>query len=123
MRVFRLEDENGRGPYVNHYASDEALPEVWREMLVAHNTTVYGGINTHPNVFLDCYVSRDIAHRVNFICGFASMAQLKAWFGKYLDGMRACGFRVATYMVSGADVAKGSYQLLFDRTKAVRDDT
>ena len=61
-------------------------------------------------------ISED-AHRGEFY-GFASVADLTAWFGEYAEFLRADDFVVVVYRVDSASVTLGGHQCVFDRAYA-----
>lgn len=108
MQVYRIETENGGGPYLGleggmdfaiHMASNGAA---------------------HPAPHRDgCSVGTGLG----YVCGFDSVEQGRRWFGASVELARAINRRrrelfVSVYDVSELFVERGKKQVMFDRDAA-----
>lgn len=120
MKVYRVEYDNGRGPY-NPYDADDYLYddetgepftldgdpriESMRQALVeAHGWDDPTGRHPCPSFVMmpDCQ------------CAFRSMRDLFAWFGGWLPQLTRIGARVVTYDIHpDAIMYEDSFQLVF----------
>lgn len=121
MQVYRVEDEDGGGPYngrrsVNY---DDLFglglgPELWER-------------NPPPRTDIPEWTDIDEDDRRKYKFGFASLDQLYNWFPPQM--IKRLGmdryFKVAVYEVpSDADILRGAHQIAFDKRVAklvVRD--
>lgn len=100
MLVYRVEKENGEGPYVNTH-----IPHV-----SSHTSRHF---DTHPNPYME-----GISFTDKDFCGFESVASLKAWFDTCNEPLHSAGYSMSIYSVSKRKVKFGTYQLVFQRDKA-----
>ena len=105
MKVFRIENSNGTGPYRHS--------EIGIELCRIHS-----GIPKHPGPFDD----RDSNGKPlcnflwqdrSYIFGFSSLEQLLAWFLDELELLAEHGFVVSVYKSS--QVVEGKFQVIFIR--------
>jgi hypothetical protein len=103
MKVYRVETDDGLGPYVDLYLAD-ILP--------------YYSTYDQPGPADDGIMGHlwDSEHHF----GFRSMEQLTAWFGAYAEQLHEAGLRVAVYEVDDdrGRVVHGQKQLCFVRDEA-----
>lgn len=95
MRVYRLEDLNGSGPYQDGYKSQAQI-----ELSSDHNTD----LTNHPSGVLD-FEWDDLHSAVRFAC--ASLDGLIAWFGRHIDPLLDEGFDIVVYEVPPSKVKFG----------------
>lgn len=105
ITVYRVEDEEGIGPYKSSSSSVV-------EYLRCHNLMW----DTHPSILIDAGVYSD-----NYYCGFRNHEQLLSWFDSKLGILHRHGFKVAAYRVPFTSVALGlsGRQLAFIKEDAV----
>lgn len=72
MLVYRLEIENGHGPY----STEETF-----SLLAGHRC-----LETYPTIFSDL-INMEMKWNFNVFCGFDSFDKLLQWFGKELPGL------------------------------------
>ncbi len=103
MKVFRIENSDGFGPYRHD--------KIGSELCRIHN-----GIPKHPGPFSD----KDSEGKplINFlwqdrsyIFGFSSLEQLLAWFIEELELLKAYDFVVSVY--ESSQVVCGNFQVIF----------
>lgn len=137
MHVFRLENEDGRGPYSIRRPSstDWCYPADKRHD--AHRFATYlniewdeaNGINRfdedpHPSPFQDGLAREGYGWSAldnDEHCGFESEEQMRAWFFRAPHDPQALhdmGLFVTEWKVHGRHVRKGGKQLVFFRNKA-----
>ena len=102
MRVYRLENHEGGGPYSSGGRGH-------CERLWTHDS---GGdaFGTHPGVHRDC--PGFVAH-TGMRSACVSLATLRRWFWGCREILEAAGFRVAAYDVPDEKISRGQYQLAF----------
>lgn len=112
MLVYRVELEDGLGPYI----SDRNLPEDrMREvrrvcrLLGRHSLS-----RQHPIVHFDVFGTVTDDH----YCGFLSVAELKTWFRGFIATFRRAKYFLATYEVEEEFVLIGSKQVAFVKDEA-----
>ncbi len=106
LEVFRVETTLGHGPY--WYSGPEC--DDWDIAVADHRA----GDEQHPDWREDGLGSEFTG---NMIFGFASLAQMRAWFiGAERLFLATCGFQCSCYQV--AKVVKGGKQLAFERKSA-----
>ncbi len=82
--VYRIQNENGKGPYRGLYNMPIELYDILNE----HHRPI------HPKPMDDGY---DYMLEENMLCGFESMDSLHKWFSKYeLKLLRQSGFEIYT---------------------------
>lgn len=104
MKVFRIEDEHGQGPYHNW---------VMRAKLERHLEN--DSRSTHPDLW------EDGIRRPNsdYYCGLKSVEALRQWFNdKELKALHRGGYQFAVYNVPTARTVQGARQLIFDKTRS-----
>ena len=113
MRVYRVEDKHGNGPYRNKYKMDSPLQV---RMNARHCDW-----NTHPSELLDF----DKGHTPGERFAFDSMQKLVTWFGPYLPGLIREGYKVRVYSVPKILVRSGKSgkQVMFQSKRAILVDT
>lgn len=99
MRVYRIEDANGRGPYYGR-----------RRFTSLHGMFRSHGADyrTHPTPFTD--LGRD--PKDEEFCAFNSLSDLFDWFGEWTSLLAEKRFKIATYEIDEALVEEGFYQVL-----------
>lgn len=108
MIVYRVENENGRGPYSTSH-------DFRHDLIDAHN---YSRRHPTPN-----FPSLDA--ETIWLCGFASQESLNEWFNGWLEKLTSVGFRVVRYDVPDEFVKNSDIQLIFQKDKAelVKEET
>lgn len=103
MKVFRIENSDGTGPYRHS--------EIGIELCRIH-----GGTPKHPRPLDD--TDPEGKHLINFlwqdrsyIFGFSSLEQLLAWFLDELELLAEHGFVVSVY--ESSQVVEGKFQVIF----------
>lgn len=116
MLIYRVEDENGDGPY-RHPNMNDVLEEMedahsWNER-DAHPTPHDEGINVY-----------DLHHKKGWDPAFAfsSLESLETWFGDWLKPLTEIGFVVRVYDVYDRRVIETPTQVVYDRKFAVRQE-
>lgn len=106
MRVYRIEDHSGTGPY--HSGSPLAEILIERHEISDHYRP--SGRADFPVSFLDQH----------HFFGFASMGDLNMWFGEDLDLLMDMAMRLSIYEVSPDFVHYGhsDTQLIFKKSEA-----
>jgi len=102
MKVYRVETDEGLGPYADLYLG---------------NILPFGSTYDQPGPSDDGILGHlwDSEHRF----GFRSMEQLTAWFGDYAEQLHEVGLRIAVYEVNDrCRVVHGAKQLCFVRDEA-----
>lgn len=100
MKVYRIENSEGVGPY----RSDEFM-DLLDEMKNAHCDE-----ETHPNLLHDGLA--DVWSEAH-ICAFDSMKKLSRWFNGYLPLLLSLGFKVKSYETSEYHYGLSRKQLIF----------
>ena len=106
MKVFRIEDSNGIGPY----------SKGWDRLSTMFQS--HSGFS-HPSPSeedLDVY--DEYGDERPHFCGFPTIDQMKVWFKGFRASLRRAGFKLSVYEVGHRDVQIGEKQLLFRRDAA-----
>ncbi len=117
MKVWRLEDACGRGPYNRVFTkadmSTEAY-EILKQLRFAHMDMA-----THPNAIHD-----DLYHFINGdnysgnkVFGFPSEALALEWFDGFLDDLYSIGFKLKEFNAYEYKIGFSGKQLVFNRAK------
>jgi hypothetical protein len=115
MRIWRIEAEDGMGPYRGP-AKDELT--VMQKAGIYHSTSTQ-----HPNVQMSFTqrVKDNWYAYMNYRFGFTSKRQMLRWFEPHeLERLCECGARVMIYEVPDEHVIKGRKQCIFNPDKAKR---
>lgn len=113
MIVYRIEKEDGVGPYFSRNYKD-LVDENGMTMLEYHG----GDYINHPCPPEDGI--RDIEPEE--FCGFESMDALNDWFEDWIPILIEAGYKIVTYDVSTSFVRFGKKQLVFNKDFAERVD-
>lgn len=109
MRVWRIENDAGEGPYCAT-AGPVSNAEGYR---ITHAHADSG----HPSPWDD---GMDEFRRHQHVCGLPTLCSVREWFAGWFDPMHSQGFRLSVYDVPGEAVLVGGRQVAFDRDKAKR---
>jgi hypothetical protein len=119
MLVYRIEDVNGGGIYRGDFSgqnpmgtwSSERHPAPRNDSLLVHHIN-----NTRGSRELTLEISDWVEHH-NYIFGFASPEQLRAWVYEdlWITQMQRRGFRLTVLEVEDNDVLVGHTQCIFKR--------
>ncbi len=103
--IFRVEDQNGKGPYQSHFKLDC----LWCER------------TAHPTMYDDGQPNFRFHDHKDYFSGFWSLAQLDAWFFRRAVKrlLRRHGFVVKAYWVEHNKVVYGVKQVAFRRMDAL----
>lgn len=112
MRVYRIEDKFGTGPY-RRRIGDDTIEQM--EMENRHCNP-----STHPTEAVDFYGFHEPGERF----GFDSMQKLMAWFGPWLPHLLSIGYKISIYEISIYEVRSGrsGKQIMFQSDLATRVD-
>lgn len=114
MMIYRLENKDSEGPYVNHCPSPSlsaALSKSMKLDMSQHPTPHEEGLSRYDGI-------------PTYVCGFSSRAQFEDWFpypGHH--DFNVAGFFVSVYEVPDEHVEHGVKQVMFDRRYAELTDT
>lgn len=100
--VYRVELDNGRGPYISEWADGETVETLREELCKAHGTD-----EEHPGP------RRDGLTPYGRIFGFSNRKQLREWFAGWSDDLAEAGFRVNVYRIHKDAVQHGNRQCVF----------
>jgi hypothetical protein len=118
--VYRIQNEDGVGPYVISGLVDFETEIELRDLLSHHNGQESGENGYHPIPTCDPDIERPAEKHE--ICGFKDIDQLEAWFSpNELMELKALGFRIVR--MGGKITANGMYQVLFIPEKDLKDLT
>lgn len=114
MKIFRIEDQNGMGPYNSKFIGLD-----WQ--INSHLNP-----NSHPSPDVDIGLRSKIEEikwiRSLFYCGFESMQSLNQWFHpKELIALLNAGFTVVTYECSEGYLYVGDRQVIFWKEMATKE--
>ncbi|AKM09370.1 hypothetical protein [Croceicoccus naphthovorans] len=122
MNVYRIETNQGNGPFGDDYAMIETL------MLRSGRQTHTDDVENYPNPWFDKgFDRRELT--VNFAagrayCGVIDLEGIDHWFPEPVRiWMAQNGYRLAVYRCADEDVLQGDKQVLFLRSKADLTDT
>ena len=101
VSVFRVEKDNGNGPY-----ADDADPTIYEHMNAVH------GDADHPDPEEDPMLGEIYPDEH---CGFATYCDLVDWFAGYTDVLADAGYHIAVYTMPRELVRWGRNQCLFVR--------
>jgi hypothetical protein len=106
MIVFRIENEDGVGPYQKH--SGKILFE---RMCEEHSD------KNHPN-YRDDFDN----YYYPFVFGFHSRQLYKTWFGGFITLMRTHGFKLSKYEIDPLKIiiGKSGKQIIFRKSDAIK---
>lgn len=112
MKVFRLEHEDGYGPYHNRTRLDNQ--ELINE-LIYHNED-----SRRPGAWKDCLTDQLLSLRNKYegsepvLFGFKTLRLLEEWFVDWvLKALKEAGYRIKVYTVAFEDTASSVYQTIF----------
>jgi hypothetical protein len=112
MTVYRLENEQGYGPYYHRCTLEN---EKLRDELISHNDD-----DKRPGLWKDmlCTAHTELDNKYNadkkVLFAFETLAQLKAWFiGWVLEALKEAGYRIKAYRVAIEDTATTVHQTIF----------
>jgi hypothetical protein len=103
MKVYRIESENGIGPYQN--GARDKIPKLYS----------HTGCPNHPCPWNDGISNIDFD---NEYCGFSSIEQLNKWFHGFKAPLRRLGYKMAVYEVEEKFVNSGTRQLVFNKSES-----
>ena len=111
MKVFRMENESGNGPYAAEW--DFARPVDLDDMVSHHN-------RSRPKAHQDGIKFGTAMWDVHTRFGMESLDRLRWWFSGYLDLLQSHGFNVITCEVPEGHYRVGtSGQVAFDHQAAI----
>ena len=118
MRVYRVQGQDGNGPYnttcVDH--TNDQMVDVHSRFLNAHNSDYHN----HPSAMVDSGLANvRWSLGMDDLFGFDSMTKLYAWFGGWVKPLLAMGFEIKVYEVPENAVTVSKFQAVFDRSKAI----
>lgn len=114
MRIYRIEDENGDGPYNGGREITETL--FWAHVRDDGNAADVDETHPQPSLDIAGFTER-LKGRYRF--AFDSMEQLLKWFGPNARRvLKRYPFTVAEYSVPEPAVIKGIYQVAYDPERA-----
>lgn len=87
MRIYRVENEAGTGPYTNSWIDDPILGDMFKK----HNEDLDQFPNDERD--FDIYLDRSLYF------GFDSVAAAIRWFGGHFDDLHRAGYDVSEYEV------------------------
>ncbi len=108
MRVFRIEDESRRGPYVGHCGKRADKEELAWDLCMAHSSS-----HSHPGADKDV-----IGYSQGWHCGFANLEQYKNWFKGFTRKLAKAGYSLVELEISEEKVLIGDFQVAFSREDA-----
>lgn len=108
MLVYRVETEDGKGPY----RGMTGHPDPEFHYRLARNHSDYA----HPAAEVDGIDVWKLD--LSYACGFGSLEALYTWFGDAMYKLESVGFRLNIF--DAPDVEEGRNQLMFDRPKATK---
>ena len=111
MLVYRVENDNGRGPYVGNNRH-------WTQREHSFSKHHVGINEEFRNLEIEEIASRER-------CGFDSLKSLYRWFNNRQErfNLKREGFKVVTYEVGASHVRKAKKQLAFDINMAYNINT
>ena len=107
VRVYRLEDANGEGPYNSNLLD----PDYRLQMSGSHSFD-----STHPTSSAEGFGFP----YVHEYFAFLSMTDLFRWFGGYLKPLMERGVSIGVYEVDSSEVRIGTRQVLFNKTLSIK---
>lgn len=116
MKVWRIEDPNGVGPWMSRHRSEQVLRDC--------PTTGHHPSNG-PNVVTDCWGDDAFAQRDDWmegrVCACRTIRQLKSWWFKdyHLQLLEANGFKLREFEVHETEVVEGRAQCAVKRDALV----
>lgn len=94
--VYRIEDQNGSGPYIADRYEDANVASKIKRALAKTLCRAHSNGDLYPDA------SRDMMYGDR--SGFISIDQLLAWFDGYLDRLHRNKFKLAIYEVPDSDI-------------------
>jgi hypothetical protein len=112
--VYRIETDQGYGPYVWGNPLTQRQERVRTEIINAHNDGP--SWTNHPTP------QEDGLGRIanDEYCCFTSKRALRTWFKGFLQDLHDVGFFVHVYEVDRDDVRRGGHQAMFVRHRATK---
>ena len=89
-KVYRLENENGKGPYTCGFLDSDENMRLLNEMYDYHAKTK----RYHPTPEED---NINVPYFSTWVFGFLSMDDLNLWFMRFLPRLLNSGFKIVTY--------------------------
>lgn len=110
MLVYRVEYEDGIGPYQSRNRPREIIREIAKYLHEAYYD--------HDNH--QCIIWEDVrGFESKHVCGFVSLSQFFYWFTKEMREFLYIGeAKLATYHVYEDNIIFGRFQIAFDKSKA-----
>ena len=123
FQIFRIENEEGTGPYIgndpynptlknmfNEHAESACHANVLEDEMLADNILAYfGGIED-----FDAWDAWCLSFSGSFRYGFISIEHLEQWFVGYFDVLQDAGYKIVEYVVEEEHVAFGQNQVVFN---------
>jgi hypothetical protein len=103
-KVFRVENKDGKGPYVNNNNQS------WCKDNMRHRN-----IN-HPDPLQDGIFESEAEHNYDYVCGFDDLYKLYDWFSNTeLAALYALGFDIMTYETNDIIYGVSGTQIMFKK--------
>lgn len=99
MKIYRIEDLDGNGPYFSHLSSDRLYKKL-SSRNESRPSPLREGLTIKPGIDF---------------CGFYSIEKLKQWFRGCLSELRKSGFYLAVYEVDAKEIKFGIEQVVFPK--------
>jgi hypothetical protein len=103
MYVFRVETENGEGPYTS-----DKYRAIARPLGMKHT-----GCKLRPSPYTE-----DFSNFYNYHFGFSSIKLFREWFGDSWAELKKMGCRLKAYRIDAEHVMCGSKQVCFRKERA-----
>lgn len=116
MKVWRIEDREGRGPYNRLFSKKEIntpLYEVVYQLRVAHMDMA-----THPGAIHDDLINHiailsETYKEDKILFGFPSKELAIEWLGEFLTDLESVGFELKEFETNTYKIGKSGKQLVF----------
>lgn len=113
MKVYRIEDKNGWGPYSSCYMMDWEHP---REVVLCRLQEAHSRDPLRPSPYTNGEPWEDYySSSKDMVFGFASLQELYNWFNGFVEDLINVGFYIKTFEVPNNQVKLGRLQLAFKR--------
>lgn len=121
MRVYRVEHEQGQGPYNGHFDYEDSEADELTFVISSAHTHESG----HPSERYYLIWEPDgngtlLGNSKDYVSGFISFEQFRVWFRGFRNKLTNTGFKLSVYEVPDKFVQFSDKQAVFNRKEATK---
>lgn len=118
MIVYRVENDNGRGPYRPGWNQDNIDLSIDQSILATEIGNAHNDDNLRPAPWIDGIKNWDFDDLYEPRFGFMSIGELIQWFDGWLDFLELYGYSFRAFEIEDQYVIVGKRQVVFDYVHA-----